>query len=56
MSAKLDFVKALVDYSSPYSVHVKTLNDKVKSDNFVKFVKAHRKDYPDFVQFFKEMF
>ena len=56
MSAKLDFVKALVDYSSPYSVQVKNLNDKVKPDNFIKFIQSNRKSYPDFIQYFKEMF
>lgn len=50
--AKLDFVAALVKYSSPYSVSVKRLQDKFTWEVFTEFVKANRKTYPHFVSYF----
>lgn len=52
MSAKLDFVNALVKYSSPYAVSVKRLADKFKWETFIGFVQANKKDFPDFVSFY----
>lgn len=51
MAAKLDFVNALVKYSSPYSVSVKRLADKFNWDVFIGFIQANRKEFPDFVSF-----
>ena len=44
--ARLDFVNALVQYSSPYSVSVKTLKDKFTWTTFASYVKNHKKDFP----------
>lgn len=52
MCAKLDFVAALVKYSSPYSVSVKSLKDKFIWETFTDYVKANRKTYPHFCSFF----
>jgi len=52
MSAKLDFVAALVKYSSPYAVSVKSLRDKFTWSVFTDFVQANRKEYPHFVSYF----
>lgn len=51
-SAKLDFVAALVKYSSPYSVSVKSLKEKLSYPLFLAFVQANRKDYPDFHNYY----
>lgn len=50
--AKLDFVAALVKYSSPYSVSVKRLSDKFIWENFTGFIAANKKDYPHFYNYF----
>lgn len=50
--AKLDFVAALVKYSSPYSVSVKSLKDKFNWNVFTSYIAQHRKDYPDFYNYF----
>lgn len=50
--AKLDFVEALVKYSSPYSVHVKSLKEKFNWDTFTKFMIEHKKDYPHYNNYF----
>jgi len=52
MAAKLDFVNALVKYSSPYSISVKSLKDKFQWETFIGFVQANKKDFPDFVSFY----
>lgn len=52
MCAKLDFVAALVKYSSPYAVSVKSLKDKFTWDVFTDFVKMNKKTYPHFCSFF----
>lgn len=52
MCAKLDFVAALVKYSSPYSVSVKSLKDKFIWETFTGFIKANRKEFPHFYNFF----
>lgn len=52
--ARLDFVNALVKYSSPYSVSVKSLKDKFNWELFTQFVKNNRKEFPDYYnQFIK---
>jgi len=57
MAAKLDFVKALVEYSNPYvKVNAKSLKEKVKPEVFLQYVEDNRKDYPDFVKFFSGAF
>jgi len=56
MCAKLDFLRAMIDYSSPYSVSTKTLKDKVNVDNFLLYAQKNRKDYPDFYEYFKPTF
>jgi len=57
MAAKLDFVKALVEYSSPYvKVNAKSLKEKVKPEVFLQYIEDNRKDYPDFVKFFSGAF
>jgi len=48
-SAKLDFVAALVKYSSPYAISVKRLQDKFTWETFLSFVVANKKEFPDFV-------
>jgi hypothetical protein len=53
MCAKLDFLRAVIDYSSPYSVSVKTLKEKVNINNFLLYAQKNRKDYPDFYAYFK---
>jgi len=50
--AKLDFVSALVQYASPYSVHVKNLKDKFSWDEFTKFIVANKKEFKDFHSYF----
>lgn len=50
--ARLDFVNALVKYSSPYSVSVKSLKDKFNWDLFKGFVKDNRREFPDFYNMF----
>jgi len=50
--AKLDFVAALVQYSSPYSVHVKHLRDKFQWDNFIAFIAANKKEFKDFHSYY----
>lgn len=52
MSAKLDFVAALVKYSSPYAVSVKSLKDKFTWETFTGFVKANRKEFSHFYNYF----
>lgn len=52
MCAKLDFVAALVKYSSPYAVSVKKLADKFEWSVFTDFVQANRKTYPHFCSYF----
>jgi hypothetical protein len=52
MAAKLDFVAALVKYSSPYAVSVKSLKDKFTWEVFTAFVQANRKEFPHFVSHF----
>ena len=44
--ARLDFVNALVQYSSPYTVSVKALKDKFTWATFTSYVKSHKKDFP----------
>jgi hypothetical protein len=51
-SAKLDFVAALVKYSSPYAISVKSLKDKFNWDMFLSFVTVHKREFPDFVAYF----
>jgi hypothetical protein len=43
----------VIDYSSPYSVSVKTLKEKVNIENFLLYAQKNRKDYPDFYEYFK---
>jgi len=50
--AKLDFVSALVQYASPYSVHVKSLKDKFNWDEFTKFILANKKEFNDYHSYF----
>lgn len=50
--AKLDFVNALVDYSDPYIVNVKTLKDKFNWKVFENFIIKNKKTYPDFYNYF----
>jgi hypothetical protein len=45
--ARLEFVKALVDFTRPAVVSVKEANDLNK---FITWAKAHKKDYPNFVE------
>jgi len=52
MSAKLDFVAALVKYSSPYAVSVKSLKDKFLWPTFIRFVTVNKKEFPHFVSHF----
>lgn len=52
MCAKLDFVAALVKYSSPYAVSVKSLKDKFTWETFTDFVKMNKKAYPHFCSYF----
>lgn len=52
MCGKLDFVAALVKYSSPYSVSVKSLKEKFEWKSFTNFVEANRKEFPHFVSYF----
>ena len=50
--ARLDFVNALIHYSSPYSISVKSLKDKFNWDTFKAFIVANRKEFPDFYNYF----
>lgn len=50
--AKLDFVSALVQYSSPYSVSIKHLKDKFSWKEFTKFIIEHKKEFNDFHSFY----
>lgn len=52
MCGKLDFVAALVRYSSPYAVSVKSLKEKFEWATFTNFVEANRKEFPHFVSYF----
>jgi len=52
MAAKLDFVAALVKYSSPYAVSVKSLKDKFEWSVFTDFVKMNKREFPHFVSYF----
>lgn len=51
-AAKLDFVAALVAYSSPYSVSVKNLKEKYDWQLFLKFVEKNRSQYKDFFKYY----
>ena len=51
-SAKLDFVSALVQYSSPYSVSAKSLKDKFTKETFLKYVMDNRKEFKDFYNYY----
>lgn len=51
-AAKLDFVAALVEFSSPYSVSVKSLKDKFSWDLFLTFVQKNKHQYKDFFNFY----
>lgn len=50
--AKLDFVSALVQFSSPYSVHVKNLKDKFSWVELHKFILNNKKEFKDFYNYF----
>ena len=47
-AARLDFVNALVKYSSPYSVDVKRLKDKFNWDVFIDYIRRNTKQFPHF--------
>lgn len=51
-AAKLDFVSALVQYSSPYSVSVKNLKDKFSYKVFLQYIQANRKEFIDFHNYY----
>lgn len=51
-AAKLDFVSALVQYSSPYSVSVKSLKDKFSYKVFLQYIQANRKEFVDFHNYY----
>jgi len=48
---RLDFVKALCDYTKPCAVNVKNLNELKDKDTFIKFLESNKKDYPFLIQF-----
>lgn len=55
-AAKLEFVDALSKYSSPYSISVKKLQDKLGWDTFKGYVNQNRKEYPNLVSFYSSLF
>lgn len=50
--AKLDFVSALVQYSSPYSVQVRHLRDKFSWTEFTKYIESNKHEFKDFHNYF----
>ena len=50
--AKLDFVKGLVDYASPYSISTKTLKEKFEWKTFLSFMQQNKKEFSHFHSFF----
>jgi hypothetical protein len=51
-AARLDFVSALVAYSSPYAVSTKTLKEKYDWKLFLDFIKQNRSQYRDFYHYY----
>jgi hypothetical protein len=47
-AARLEFIEGLVRFSSPYSVHVKSLKEKFSWDTFATYMENNRKDFPNF--------
>lgn len=50
--AKLDFVKGLVDYASPYSVSTKSLKEKFEWKTFLSFMQQNKKEFSHFYSYF----
>jgi hypothetical protein len=48
---RLDFVKALIDFTKPCAVSVKNLSDIKKLDVFTEFLNQNKKEYPFLSQF-----
>jgi hypothetical protein len=46
--ARLEFVEGLVLFSSPYSMHVKSLKDKFKWETFEQYMQTNKKHFPYF--------